>query len=202
MTQLMGHVAHITSAKQSLNPANLSTPSKNITKSAEPQSSPIPHDSDIPNFLRYAEEKLGVRAATDHSVALETHHYGPDILAQVPDVKLEEIGIPAGDALRLKKGCTKWYHSGARKRTLEEMRQSGPSGNNAVIRSSPGSSHGDNNEAHSSPGLSRGEKKPKLLRYQLDYHAGGHRYGQQNHPNPQTASHIPVMEQSPTLRKT
>ena len=105
------------------------TPVKNFSKSdqLDPQSSPIPHDSDIPHYLQYAEERLGVKSATDLAVALETHRYGPDILGQVPDDKLEQIGIPMGDVIRLKKGSSKWFYSCDRKRKLEELKNDGPS---------------------------------------------------------------------------
>lgn len=84
VTQLLGHIASIATI-------NMSTPLRNPlpstptcpTRSAaptEPQSSPVPHDSNIKNFLKYAEQKLGVAGTQRHEPLMTVKCYVPDIL--------------------------------------------------------------------------------------------------------------------------
>ena len=120
MTKFMGHLASLTNRST----VDCFKPSKASEKTADMQSSPIPHKADIGHYLQYAKVKLGVRAAQNHAVALESQRYGPDILDQVPDKNLEDISIALGDVLHLKKGSKKWFHSTECKCTLTEMMQS------------------------------------------------------------------------------
>lgn len=43
---------------------------------------------------------------------LSRKHYGPDVLADVPNAELsgEDIAIPPGDVIRLKRASTKWWN--------------------------------------------------------------------------------------------
>jgi hypothetical protein len=72
-------------------------------------SPPIPSPSDISCYLTYASEKLGVRSAQDFISPLKRKSYGPDILSEVPDSDLADLGIPPGDIIQLKKGSEGWW---------------------------------------------------------------------------------------------
>jgi hypothetical protein len=67
-------------------------------------------------YLRYAEEHLGVKNATRHEFSLASHGYGPDILEEVADNDLITCGLTAGDAIRLKRGASKWWKGPEAKR--------------------------------------------------------------------------------------
>ncbi|KAG8216760.1 hypothetical protein J3R82DRAFT_7002, partial [Butyriboletus roseoflavus] len=55
-------------------------------------------------FLKYAETNLGVSNATTYEHKLTTQHIGPDILSEISDKTLLDIGIPTGNIICLKKG--------------------------------------------------------------------------------------------------
>ncbi len=59
-----------------------------------PGSPQVPTPSDISRFLKYAEEKLGVKNARVYEGSFKHYHYGPDILHKVPDDKLLAVGLP------------------------------------------------------------------------------------------------------------
>ena len=109
LTELVGHLVNLTSVNRNA-PVPV-TPSKPALP--DPQSSPIPHNTDIPSFLEYAEQKLGVSSTQSYESMMLLYRL-PDILLHVPDDKLEEIGVARGDIIRMKKGSVKWYHGGTR----------------------------------------------------------------------------------------
>ncbi|KIK95411.1 hypothetical protein PAXRUDRAFT_11457 [Paxillus rubicundulus Ve08.2h10] len=70
----------------------------------------IPSPSHLTCFLKYAEEHLGVCHAQLHKSALETNGIGPNILFNVEDKFLADLGISAGDVICLKKGSMAWWN--------------------------------------------------------------------------------------------
>jgi hypothetical protein len=85
------------------------TPSSGRPASSVDSSPPIPSPLDISRYLTYASEKLGVHSARDFISPLKRKSYGPDILSEVPDSDLADLGIPPGDIIRLKKGSEGWW---------------------------------------------------------------------------------------------
>ncbi|GLB45367.1 hypothetical protein LshimejAT787_2200300 [Lyophyllum shimeji] len=87
---------------------------------ASPSSPPNPTPNKLVRFLKHAEDKLGVQMASLYEYSLRLHRYGPDILHLVDDKCLIDLGIPAGDVLRLKRGCIKWWGSADAKRARSD----------------------------------------------------------------------------------
>ena len=56
------------------------------------------------------DTNLGVRHALSYKPALEMHRIGPDILPNVNDKLLSNLGISAGDSIHLKKGSVAWWN--------------------------------------------------------------------------------------------
>jgi hypothetical protein len=80
-------------------------------------SSPINYSpSKLPAFLQYAQDKLGVKNAMLYRYSLEGKGFGPDILPFVEDSQIVSCGVSAGDAIRLKRGASKWWESPEAKR--------------------------------------------------------------------------------------
>lgn len=78
---------------------------------------------DITLFLQYAQEKLGVQEALTYETALQDAAFGPDILSKVSLAQLTDIGIKAGDAVRLQQHAANWWDqeaSQARKRPVQD----------------------------------------------------------------------------------
>lgn len=73
-------------------------------------SPPIPSPTQLACYLQYAETSLGVHYALSYKPALEMHGIGPDILPEVEDKFLSDLGILAGDTIRLKKGSIAWWN--------------------------------------------------------------------------------------------
>ena len=130
----MGHFATVTSNLVGRNATQASDtlpiiPATPIHKNTSPkedfdsQSSPIPHESDISQFLGYAETKLGVSKAMRLEPLMSANGFGPDILSDVPDERLEEIGVAKGDIIRMKRSATKWFYSLDRKRAIAAMKE-------------------------------------------------------------------------------
>ncbi|KAJ7581886.1 hypothetical protein C8J56DRAFT_743512, partial [Mycena floridula] len=70
----------------------------------------------IPRFLNHMKENLGVMNALDYRFSLEENHIGPDILLDVNTKDLVALGIPIGNAARLKREAPIWWASPAAKR--------------------------------------------------------------------------------------
>jgi len=81
--------------------------------------------SKLTNYLKHAEQNLGVRNAPVYETNLSINGYGPDILHLVETQALTDLGIPAGDAVRLKNGAQAWW-SGPEARTLKRKASSIP----------------------------------------------------------------------------
>lgn len=100
-----------------------STPSHRSSAPVEDLEPLTYQPSDIAIFLRYAEEKLGVQDAMAYENALQNAAFGPDILSKVPLGHLTEIGIKAGDAVRLREQADTWWTCqarSARKRAMQD----------------------------------------------------------------------------------
>lgn len=111
----------------------------------EDEDNPIPSASPIPNtpskldrFLRDLENKGTVRDATRHAYTLDKHGYGPDIMEHVENSELVTVGVPAGDAIRMKRAAPIWWASetaAVKKRRLgNPQRQRSPSPEPSGIR--------------------------------------------------------------------
>ncbi|KAE9386916.1 hypothetical protein BT96DRAFT_838445 [Gymnopus androsaceus JB14] len=61
-------------------------------------------------FLEHAEEDLGVANATLLHYQIEDKGYGLDILHQVLDDDLKELGVKLGDILHLKRTVPLWFN--------------------------------------------------------------------------------------------
>ncbi|KIK74293.1 hypothetical protein PAXRUDRAFT_791188, partial [Paxillus rubicundulus Ve08.2h10] len=66
--------------------------------------------SQLSHFLKHAEKHLGVSNATTFEAALQLQDIGPDILSDVSDQTLRDIGMSMGDVIRLKKGSATWWN--------------------------------------------------------------------------------------------
>ena len=71
---------------------------------------PFPSPTQLKRFLSYAETELGVHDASQYKDALDLRGIGPDVLAEMSDHILSDIGIPAGDIVCLKKGSIAWWN--------------------------------------------------------------------------------------------
>jgi hypothetical protein len=78
-----------------------------------PSFQPLPSPSDIPCFMRYAKEKLGITDAASYITPLQENRLGPDILsdADMATLTSSKIGILYGDALRLCNAAPSWWSS-------------------------------------------------------------------------------------------
>ena len=123
------------------------TPPQMRGKGTTASSPPIPSPSQLARYLQYAEANLGVRHALSYKPALEMHRIGPDILPNVDDKLLSNLGISAGDSIRLKKGSVAWWNGADVKRK----------------RSNTLASSDENPDQQSS----------KRLSYKKEYHDGG-----------------------------
>ncbi|KAI6000224.1 hypothetical protein EDC04DRAFT_2584122, partial [Pisolithus marmoratus] len=73
-------------------------------------SPPIPSPSKLAWYLQFAEFHLGIQHAMSYKSALEMHGIGPDILPDVSDKLLADLGLSVGDAIHLKKGSFAWWN--------------------------------------------------------------------------------------------
>jgi len=111
-------------------------------------SPPIPSPSQLVRYLQYAETNLGVRHALSFKSALDMNGIGPDIFPDVDDKLLSDLGISAGDAIRLKKGSTAWWNGLDAKRKRSNTSASAASETNC-------------------------QQPPKRVSYEKRYHEGG-----------------------------
>jgi hypothetical protein len=74
---------------------------------------PPPSPSDIPCFLKYAKDNLGIKDTAHYVDGLRDKHLGPDVLdkADVQELTGFDIGMPYGDALRLQAAAPSWWKS-------------------------------------------------------------------------------------------
>lgn len=82
---------------------------------------PIPSSSYLTYYLRYAEEHLGIHHVLVYKTSLELNGIGPDILPDVDDKFLSNLGISAGDVIHLKKGSTAWWNGPDTKQKWSNM---------------------------------------------------------------------------------
>jgi hypothetical protein len=87
-----------------------------------PSMQSLPRPSDIPSFMKYAKEKLGIMDAALYITPLQENRLGPDILgdADMEMLTSSRIGIPYGDALRLRKAAPFWWSSHSKRRRDSE----------------------------------------------------------------------------------
>ena len=87
------------------------TPTRQKKHSSEATlSPPIPSPSHLIRYLKHAKTHLGVNNALLYRSSLENNGIGPDILPDVKDKFLTDLGILPGDVIRLKKGSTVWWN--------------------------------------------------------------------------------------------
>jgi len=100
------------------------TPSSTCTApSTTSRHSPAhPTPSQLKRFLHHCEDDLGILNVMQYESPLRRKSYGPDILHKVDDKALEDIGISAGNVIRLKDAAIPWYNgpSAKRRRILSE----------------------------------------------------------------------------------
>ncbi|KAI6030228.1 hypothetical protein EDC04DRAFT_2605399 [Pisolithus marmoratus] len=73
-------------------------------------SPPIPSPSKLSCYLQFAETHLSVQHTLTYKSALELHRISPDIILDVSDKLLADLGLSAGDAICLKKGSITWWN--------------------------------------------------------------------------------------------
>lgn len=106
-----------------------STPKRTVA--ATPVSSPIPSPSQIPQYLAYAEEKLGVSKAKCLAPEFMLKGWGPDVIANIPLDEIKQqvstINGTEGDAVRIQMNGLKWWKSSdaKRKRSNTQTSQTG-----------------------------------------------------------------------------
>jgi hypothetical protein len=98
------------------------TPSTPLPAHIEVKSPHAPTPSTLTRFLRYAEDHLGVEYATSYESPLRGIGAGPDILGEMADQDLLQVGLSAGDIIRLKRGSIAWW-SGPLARSKPAKRQ-------------------------------------------------------------------------------
>lgn len=74
-------------------------------------------------FLAHCQKDLGILGALDYESPLRRHAYGPDILHKVELETLESLGIPAGNAIRLKDASQPWITDHWRNGNIESHHQ-------------------------------------------------------------------------------
>ncbi|KAH8996081.1 hypothetical protein EDB86DRAFT_2829222 [Lactarius hatsudake] len=78
-----------------------------------PSSLPPPSPSDIPWFLKYAKDNLGIKDAACYVNGLCDKHLGRNVLDQADIQELTgfDISMPYGDTLRLQAAAPSWWKS-------------------------------------------------------------------------------------------
>ncbi|KIK78010.1 hypothetical protein PAXRUDRAFT_165131, partial [Paxillus rubicundulus Ve08.2h10] len=71
-------------------------------------------------FLQHAEAQLGISNATRYEGALHMQDIGPDILPDVSDWTLQDMGMSTGDIIWLKKGSAPWWKGPDSKRKCSD----------------------------------------------------------------------------------
>jgi len=70
----------------------------------------IPSLSHLTCYLEYAQVPLGVHHVLTHKISLQLNGIGPDILPDVNDKFLSDLGISTGDVICLKKDSMAWWN--------------------------------------------------------------------------------------------
>ncbi|KAI6011473.1 hypothetical protein EDC04DRAFT_2905451 [Pisolithus marmoratus] len=105
------------------------TPARNRVKDGDNRSSPpVPSPSKLVCYLKFIESHLSVCHAMSYKSALELHRISPDILPDVSDKLLADLGLLAGDAIHLKKGSTAWWNRPDAKQKRSNASTSGTPG--------------------------------------------------------------------------
>ncbi|KAI6096257.1 hypothetical protein EV401DRAFT_1895814 [Pisolithus croceorrhizus] len=87
------------------------TPKWPKVKDTDSRSSPpIPSPSKLVHYLQFAESHPGVQHTMPYKLALEMHGFNPDILPDVSNKLLADLGCSAGDTICLKKGSIAWWN--------------------------------------------------------------------------------------------
>ncbi|KAI6039442.1 hypothetical protein EDC04DRAFT_2895240 [Pisolithus marmoratus] len=81
-----------------------------------PSSPLVPLPTQLSCFLHFAEVNLGICNATKYEVDLNLQGISPDILAEVDDKVLSDVGISVSNIIHLKRGCVVWWNSSDAKR--------------------------------------------------------------------------------------
>lgn len=80
-------------------------PVRTVTSLSLPVTSPVaPTPSTLTRFLKHAKDHLGVAFASTYEASLRGIGAGPDIIVDMADQDLAQVGLSAGDIIRLKKG--------------------------------------------------------------------------------------------------
>lgn len=91
------------------NHTNLSLPSAPLPTAVPTPALPIiTTPTALGRFLAHCQTDLGILDAPDYRSPLQRHAYGPDILHKVDLEALQGLGIPAGNAIRLKDASQPW----------------------------------------------------------------------------------------------
>ncbi|KIK35732.1 hypothetical protein CY34DRAFT_16840 [Suillus luteus UH-Slu-Lm8-n1] len=99
------------------------TPVPVRTMTSLPVTSPVaPTPSTLTRFLKYAEDHLGVAFASTYEASLHGIGAGPDILVDMADQDLAQVGLSAGDIIRLKKGSVTWWNGPLTKSSAKRQR--------------------------------------------------------------------------------
>ncbi|KAI5982136.1 hypothetical protein EDC04DRAFT_2616903 [Pisolithus marmoratus] len=113
LTQLDSGVLHSPTALSASTPSPVvpPTPQTPTRQQVDTISSPlIPSLTQLVRYLQYVETNLGICNALSYKSPLEMHGIGPDNLPNVDNRLLADLGISAGNAIRLKKGSTAWWN--------------------------------------------------------------------------------------------
>lgn len=116
-----GLLPHVLSTHAPSTPTSTTPVHSAVEKSSSP---PLLSPSQLLQFLKYTEKDLGVSDATMYEQKLQVQHIGPDILGDIDDKILLGIGIPTGDIIHLKMGCTVWWNGPDAKRKCSNTDQS------------------------------------------------------------------------------
>lgn len=127
ISQILSSFASIAQTQSSRQSPTTPTHSQDSTASLTTLSPVTNTPSKLRRFLEYAETHLGVLNARLYERCLDEMGYAPDILHLVDDTSLKDIGIKAGDVIRLKQHSLQWLNSSASKRKHDDRAPSAPS---------------------------------------------------------------------------
>ena len=107
-----------------------STPGLRVSSSVSTPPAIFNTPSKLERFLR-AAERNGIPGVVSFCSVLSEKGYGPDIMHLVNISELADIGMPPGDAIRLKEYASKWWmderrHAAKRPRNMEAVYNTTP----------------------------------------------------------------------------